>query len=535
MSFKLQQLFAALMVAFCFNSNAQAPEKQGRGCSTPVPPAAWDAWFNSKINEVSEAHASAKMQSTYVIPVIVHVIHGGQAVGTYPNISKAQLNSQLSILNADFAGSGFGVGNAPPPFAPLVADCDITFLPAELDPNGVGLVEPGIHRIDWQSICASCDPLGPNNSPAFQAFFDSNIKPATIWDPTKYMNIWVSDVKSNVDILGYATFPIGTSLTGIFNGNGTTSTDGIWVKSNAYGNTGSLDPTYNKGRTATHELGHWLGLRHIWGDGSCGDDFCNDTPPQANYNTGCPGYPKVSCSNSAAGGEMFMNFMDYCDDPCLYMFTGNQRTRMHTAMTFGTYRKDLTASSATLCNLPKQAPVAAFNLANNGCMDSTIIVTNQSAGLPAPVYLWSASPQSGVTFLPDANAENPTIVFSQSGSYMVSVTAMNSSGDNTGTLAIEVSNCDINAGIEAHNIIQKGFSIFPNPAGTEVNITLDLKGNSGAVLRLQNSLGQVIAEKTLTNGENVAKLDVASYDAGIYTVSVQCGKQRSVGKLVVSR
>jgi hypothetical protein len=530
---KLKSLLFISGLAVSVLSHAQSPSgSQGRGCATPVPPQQWDAWFNSLVSQRETAMSTDKTVSNFTIPVIVHVIHGGQPVGFYPNLSNAQVNSQLNVLNADFSGTGYNVNTVPGYFSPYVANTNITFLPAQLDPNGNPLQEAGIDRVNWNSICSTCNPNGPSSSPAFQSFFDANIKPVTIWDPTRYLNIWVSDLKPGVDLLGYASFPIGTGLPGLFNGNGGSSNDGVWVKANAYGNIGSLDPVYNKGRTATHELGHWLGLRHIWGDSNCGDDFCGDTPTQQSYNMGCPG-PKVSCANGP-NGEMYMNFMDYCDDPCLYMFTNNQTTRMQTAMTFGTYRKDLTASSATLCNLPAQSPQAAFVTDMQTCVDSVVVTTNQSQGMPGPTYTWSAVPPSGVTFVPNEWAANPAIKFSQPGAFMISVTAANSAGSDTYGSAINVVDCADAVGLGAFMAPEARVTLFPNPATGEITVRLGSKQPHFAV-NIHNSLGQLVMAGNYEGPAAEAQLDLQSLPEGIYTVSVESSAGRSVSRLVISR
>ena len=128
-----------------------------------------------------------------------------------------------------------------------------------------------------------------------------------IWDPNKYLNIYVCDLSN---ALGFASFP-GTSQ----------SRDAVVINYNNFGTINILAP-YNKGRTATHEVGHWLNLLHIWGDGNCGNDQVDDTPIQNSANYGCPSHPSPSCSNE---GDMFQNFMDYTDDGCMNLFTNGQK------------------------------------------------------------------------------------------------------------------------------------------------------------------------------------------------------------------
>ena len=353
-----------LFILCGITATAQTIQSGKRGCGTEVPSEEWNNWFNKQVESFKQSQSANKNLSTnYTIPVIFHVVHGGQNVGSFPNLSQAQLNSQITILNNDYAGGGFNVGNfSSTGFAQsLVANCNINFCLALKNPSGTGLSEPGIERINYNSNGWS-DPSSFTSLSNFKSYIENTIKPNTIWDPTRYLNIWVTDVDPNVGLLGYATFPPSSSLTGLTGGGlGTTTTDGVWCWAKAVGDVGTIQPNYNKGRTATHEIGHWLGLRHIWGDSNCGTDYCNDTPTQLKENTGCPSYPNVTCLNGPLG-DMFMNFMDYCNDPCLYMFTNDQRSRMQTAMANSPLRNQLTASSATLCG--SQQTFCSYTVSN---------------------------------------------------------------------------------------------------------------------------------------------------------------------------
>ena len=136
-------------------------------------------------------------------------------------------------------------------------------------------------------------------------------------NPTEYLNMWVVNkmTSGGGTILGYAQFP-----------GGNPATDGVVVGHNFFGRVGTLSPPFHKGRTATHEVGHWMNLRHIWGDATCGTDYVSDTPQHNTYNFGCPSYPHQStCAGTPV--EMTMNYMDYTDDACMYMFTGGQKQR----------------------------------------------------------------------------------------------------------------------------------------------------------------------------------------------------------------
>ncbi|MBA3681464.1 MAG: T9SS type A sorting domain-containing protein [Bacteroidetes bacterium] len=383
-----KHLFILLFSVISVFASAQTNKITKKACGTGDPGAEWNEWFNKKVEEFKKNNSAQKNQNAnYTIPVIFHVIHGGQGVGSYPNISQAQINSQITILNNDFAGTGLNVGNvSSTAFSSLVSNCNVNFCLAQKNPSGATLAEPGIERINYTTN-SWANPTSFTTITNFRNYIENTIKPNTIWDPTRYLNMWLTDVDGAVGLLGYATFPPSTGLSGLTSGLGTTTTDGVWCWSRSIGDIGSLSPPYNKGRTATHEIGHWLGLRHIWGDASCGNDFCNDTPAQQQENVGCPGYPHVTCSNGP-DGDMFMNFMDYSDDACMYMFTPDQRDRVQTAMSNCPFRTQLTASSATLCG---GGPVACSYTVSN--------FTNTDT-LANPLGLRRASAIASETFCP---------------------------------------------------------------------------------------------------------------------------------------
>jgi hypothetical protein len=370
-------------------------------CGTISPNETWNNWFNAQVEAFKEELRLHKTSAaTYQIPVIVHVIHGGQAVGTYPNISQAQVGSQIGILNNDFAGAGLNVGNySSTSFTASISNIDISFCAATKDPNGATLAEPGIERISYVSKGWG-NPATPTSISAFNNLIENTIKPGSIWDPSKYLNIWVTDVSQSVGLLGYATFPGSTALAGITSGIGTATTDGVWIWSKAYGNTGTLVSPYDKGRTATHEVGHWLGLRHIGGDGNnnaSGDcnatDYCNDTPPQKGgfaggsfgQNYGAPTYPRNSgCSTPF--GDMFMNFMDYTDDAIMYMFTPDQKARMQTAMQQGQFRTTLQNNVATVCGNGGGGSSGCSTVTAVAPSNTLIVQTAGCSGNPGYVY-----------------------------------------------------------------------------------------------------------------------------------------------------
>ena len=326
-------------------ASAQLSNIKFNRCGTLPLPAEYELWMQQKISELPALRSTLH----YDIPVVVHVIHNGENPGTNSNIGDAQIISQIEVLNEDLGKMNADTVQVPTPFKPLIANADISFHLATIDPAGNPTT--GIDRIDRHAH--------PNwAAPPYGVYYFSNtIKGVTIWNPQHYMNIWVCELDSGV--LGFATYPPSTGLAGLINPFGTPTTDGIVIWCYSFGRQGNLAAPYNRGRTATHETGHWLGLRHIWGDGTCAggnNDFCNDTPPQDNHNFGCPMFPLIDdsvnaaanifwlgpCCSGNAPGSMFMNYMDYTDDNCMQMFTPNQVARMTAAMINSPIRNQFT-------------------------------------------------------------------------------------------------------------------------------------------------------------------------------------------------
>jgi hypothetical protein len=352
-------LFGNYMNAQDNSQNAEQDHPAICGFKDPDPE--WNAWFNESVEAFKTSRAS---MVNYTIPVIIHVIHGGQAVGTFPNLTNAQLVSQIAIFNADYAGTGLNVGNTPAVWKDLVANTGISFCLATKDPNGNALAEKGIDRVNYTTAGFTNPASGSagTNNQTFLTYVDAKMKPKTIWDPSKYLNIWVSDRPSDGTGLGVANAPAGSGLSGIDGvvTTGSATTDGLWCYAKCFGKNASVNLAgYDNGRVSSHEIGHYLGLLHTWGatSSTCGDDYCADTPPTKSPNfdpsaSSCLAFPyhKGTCSGNSTNGEMTMNIMDYTGDLCKYMFTKDQAARMQTAMSKGTYRKAL--GTHGLCESP---------------------------------------------------------------------------------------------------------------------------------------------------------------------------------------
>jgi hypothetical protein len=433
------KFFRAFIVLTVFS--ALSNKIAAQTCGTKAPPSEWDVWFNQQVETfIKNKQAGKSAQVTYTIPVIVHVIHYNQTLGTFPNIDSNQVKSQIDVLNKDFSAQGLNSGNCPPSFTNSVANPGIKFCRAKIHGvTNLPLTERGIDRVNAQA-----NSWTNPNTPTLNLvnYMNTVIIPATIWDPTKYLNIWISDKPPTQTINGFATYPAGTSISGLFNGNvGTNTNDGIWVYTRAFGTVGAVSGPYDKGRTATHELGHWLGLRHIWGDGNCYSDYCSDTPPQNGPTTGCPASGVVDqCGvNTAPYGTMPMNFMDNTEDACRYMFTNDQNMRIQAAMSQCPQRNLLgTHGLCTPTNVPSStsSAVASFYLGADLCTGTAITPYNTSSGYPSPTFFWSSSPAA--SFSPATNVANPGILFTNPGTYTISLVATNSLSSSSYTMLVTV-------------------------------------------------------------------------------------------------
>ena len=222
------------------------------------------------------------------IPVVVNVLYRTAA----ENISLTQIQSQIDVLNKDFNATNSDFNQVPTVFSGVKANVGISFV---LD----AVYRKSTTKTSW------------GTRDAMKKSTQGGINPTS---PTTKLNLWVCTIGGG--ILGYAQFPGGSS-----------ATDGVVIDSKYLGTTGTATAPFNKGRTATHEVGHWMNLRHIWGDTTCGSDLVSDTPTHNTANYGLPAFPHYStCSGTPI--EMTMNYMDYTDDAGMYMFSNGQKSRM---------------------------------------------------------------------------------------------------------------------------------------------------------------------------------------------------------------
>lgn len=346
--------------------------QRNRALAAGYDEAAFERAVNNKIAEIRAARAAGRTEASinYIIPVIFHIINDGTAEGVGANVAASQVYEQISQLNKDYGNQSGS------PFA-VAASSGISFCPVLQDPSGNTLAQPGIERLNritrgWTNPTTFTDPGDGTGIDAMIAYIDASIKPVTIWNPGVYVNIWAYDF-SNSGLLGYATFP--TAGTPDLGGGGEdASTAGAVFLSGALGSVaspGGAGTHYGLGRTITHELGHFFGLYHPWGDVTdcSGTDYCADTPPCSDqYYSTSPGCTApVQCSGAT---RMIQDYMDYSDDGCMNTFTQNQVDRMQAVMSLAPRRPR--NPGATLCTpavsdaISFTTATASYNIAETG-------------------------------------------------------------------------------------------------------------------------------------------------------------------------
>jgi PKD repeat protein len=388
-------------------------EEQMYGAQKPTIDAQFEAWMARKRAEMA---ANPQPETgPRILPTVVHIIYRNENDAW--NISNAQVLSQIQVLNEDFMRQNPDTGNTPVVFRPVASNSNIQFCLAQQDP--AGNPTNGIIRHAF-----------PNTTSYSTSTFNSQIKPNTIWDPNRYFNIWVANLSGGV--LGYAQFPSGTGLPGLTGGNA--NTDGIVLLYSSVGRppANPFPGQYNGGRTATHEAGHFLGLRHIWGDGGCTvDDYCDDTPRSSQSNSGCPNVNRCNDMTfppnpTTDWPDMVQNYMDYTNDACMNIFTSNQTERMNVVLQNGTRRASLLTSNG--CQPPILRPVASFTqTADSVCRGGFVAYRDNSQNNP-DTRLWFFP---GGVPASDTGATPGPVRYDSSGIYPVTLISTNVTGSDT--------------------------------------------------------------------------------------------------------
>ncbi len=452
-------------------------------------------------NGATERSASA----TYTIPVVFHVIYNGSSQNVPDNV----ILGQLDVLNEDFGAYNVDISTVIPAFSGIYADADIQFCLASVDPSGNPTT--GITRTATSVSSFSYTGNG-------MKFNSSGGKDA--WPRADYLNIWVCRLSGGV--LGFAQFPGGPA-----------NTDGVVVDYRYVGRdswtSGPLSP-YNKGRTLTHEVGHWLNLRHIWGDGGCSvDDGVADTPLSSSPNYGCP-LSSTRCSSL----DNVQNYMDYTNDACMVMFTAGQGARMRATLVPGGSRASAANASATKC--------------------SSVVPTCDVPTMPSTAIL-SAPTTARVSWVGVDAAINYTVQGRQFGGAWRDV-LVSGTGRNFNIFKANFtyewrvrSNCGA-LGTSDYTAIQSftmpasrfgvsslAMNVFPNPASTHLVIDLNSEKSGSAELLVVDLLGQIVRTEQVAvdGGLTRVQLDVSQLNNGSYFVQMIQDGERVVSNFHVVR
>lgn len=398
---------------------------------------------------------------TYTIPVVVHILYRT----TSENISDTQVQSQIAVLNEDFQLLNADNVNVPSLFAGLKANVQINFCLAQRDPNGAATT--GITR-----TVTTKTSFGTND--AVKKASSGGKDP---WNTSNYLNLWVCNIGGG--ILGYAQFPGGAA-----------ATDGVVIDYRYFGRNGTAVAPFNKGRTATHEVGHWLNLRHIWGDdsGACtGSDLVGDTPNQGAENYGCPTFPKSSCSNTS---DMFMNYMDYTDDACMYMFSIGQSDRMRALFASGGARATLLNSAG--CNPPSSCNAPTGLASSNVTTSSATVSWGAVSG--AVSYNLQYKTTSATTFTTiNTTASSYNLSGLSSGtSYVFQVQTVCASGSSVYSsqasfLTTSTSTCSTPSGLASGSVTASGATLSWAAVSGAASYNLQYKTSSASTFTTVNT------------------------------------------------
>jgi hypothetical protein len=475
--------------------------------------AQFETWLAPLVKKQIASRTSSKTTAPTIltIPVVVHVIYNGQPIGVAPNITDDQVQSQITVLNQDFRR----ILGTPGYNTNLVgADTEIQFELAKQDPNG----NP-TNGIDRVSLC----------QPSWSDIdIEATLKPATIWDPTSYMNMWSLKFTDNT-LLGYAQFPdnnfVPTDpnyLQGLDPTGGAANTDGVVSSYDVFGssdinNTFLLAAPYDKGRTMTHEVGHWLGLKHIWGDGGnrknnkidcTASDYCADTPQAGWENYLCD--PTYDSCPADLGKDMIDNYMDYTNDACMDIFTLNQKDRITTIINNAARRSSLKTSTKNIAiplfandaeiKLEASCPTPICGVSPNQTTQKITIYNRGTSNLISATLNYNINGGSNIVYNWSGNlAINKSATFpitiNSASSGTINITSISSANgvadqrltNNTASGTFIIPTAPSNYAFTSYT-----FSLQQDLWGSET--TWDLKNGSGAIIY---SGGPYTDEKTL--------------------------------------
>lgn len=529
MRFAWLAIIVLLGISFC--TPLQAQERcaiveytqnlqKNKGLSETTPQ--FEEWIKKNISQ-RKAKGLRQQETTYRIPVVVHVIHNGQSVGSGSNISDERITSQIAVLNEDFNRLNPDAVNTPEEFKSVAGKISIEFVLARQDE--LGNPTDGIVRVDG------------NQSSWSVTSDDEELKALSYWDANYYLNIWVTNLSGSY--LGYAQFPV-SDLDGLeAYTREVAETDGVVIDYTVFG-LNAPSSNYNLGRTTTHEVGHYLGLRHIWGDDancSSTNDYVTDTPNQTDETYDCPSHPQVDCS---ATNKMFQNYMDYTDDACMNLFTEGQVERMITVLENSPRRNTLSTSNGLV------EPVAGDIDVKLVSIDNPVpIVCDQSPQIKFTVENLSTTLVNSLRIIITANSVTKDTTFtglSFTGSTTLNVPFEKLSPENDSdlsygenTISIDIisingktdpvtENNDLEASVTVLYPDCDVFALYINASGETV-ITFELTESEPIEISVLNMVGQEVAHAQHESIINqTVPLNLVQRN-GFYIVRLQIGSR----------
>jgi hypothetical protein len=517
--------------------------------------------YNTQLNKwIAENGENTRNENAVItIPIVFHILYNTTA----ENISDAEIQSQLVAMNADFMGTNADASKTPSVFKSVAGNPQIQFCLAQRTPDGKA-TNGIIHKSTTKASFSTNDAAKFSSQGGDDA-----------WDTKRYFNIWICDLGSS--LLGYGEFPTGTA----------TNTFG-YVGHYKYTGTINSSSPYNLGRTTTHEIGHCLNLRHIWGDANCGNDGVADTPTQESENYKCPSFPHVTCSNGP-NGDMFMNYMDYSDDACMNMFTKGQSTRMLAVINSAPY-SSLKTSDGCQPLTPASVNITSSDADNTICEGTSVTFTAAPTGATSPTYQWKVAGTNagtGVTYttstLKDGdvvtcemtsgsatvtsnsikmtvNPIPPTPTITQNGAVLTSsaptgnewyfngspisgATGQSYTTTKNGNYIVKatVKGCIaisnivvINTGIGTVSN-STNLSVFPNPTDGLITVSFTVNDKTTHRVEVKNVLGQLVFKDELVdfNGTYSKSINLQQFGKGTYTITLMNDHNVLAKKIVV--
>ena len=435
-----------------------------------------------------------RTSSKFTIPIVVHVVYNNELT----NVSDVQILSQIDALNLDYNKKSIEINKTPSIFISSVADCSIQFKLAERDENGKktnGIIRHASTRNEWGARDDVKTPAKGGFAP---------------WNADKYLNLYVCSIGNG--ILGYAASP-GTPK----------ELDGVVVDFSAFGTIGTASKPFDLGRTATHEIGHWLGLIHIWGDSECGNDLVSDTPVQKGAHYGNINGITYSNCNGNVEANMSMNFMDYVNDAYMWMFSEGQKNRMWAVLSDNNARGLITKSDAltipnvpTTCSQIKNTYVLDLTESSVSISWDTLKNINEySLELKSKTdSMWTVSPTQQNSFTVNRLNSSATYQFRIKGNCLLAPYS---------TVSEFTTKSDI--------IVSNQINIYPNPVSSNFSVRMPQHTGENMSVEVFDIKGSSVYKNEFINTTD-PNVDLSGSNKGLYFVVIKSNSSTVTQKIV---